>query len=407
MSNLYRVRQPVEEECVQGYVVAKGDRFYAVIYEGVDPSTGRERRRWHAAGGDRAEAERVAVVLAAEANANQRSVGLSLGRYLLETWLPAKRVNLRPSTWNGYRNIVELHIVPRVGRLLLRRLRAHHLESLYADLLANGRRDGKGGLDPKTVLDVHVILHKALRDACKRGLVVRNVASDAEAPKRRRPSDELRAWTATQLHAFLQVARGERLFPAFWLAANTGMRRGELLGLRWGEIDLTGGHLSVNRSLISVGYELYETRGKTTKSRRWIDLDDVTVSVLSRWRDVITHELGRDVSDNDHVFCTTTGGAVHPDRFTQIFKRLVATAPVPRLRLHDLRHTHATLLLKAGVPIKVVSERLGHTTPGFTMATYQHVLPGMQAEAARTFASVIAATGFNPVEEPVEAAGTR
>jgi hypothetical protein len=95
---------------------------------------------------------------------------------------------------------------------------------------------------------------------------------------------------------------------------------------------------------------------------------------------------------------------VHPDRFTQIFTRIVARAPVPRLRLHDLRHTHATLLLKAGVPIKVVSERLGHATPGFTMATYQHVLPGMQAEAARTFAAVIASTGFNPVEDPVEVA---
>ena len=98
---------------------------------------------------------------------------------------------------------------------------------------------------------------------------------------------------------------------------------------------------------------------------------------------------------------------MHPDRLTQIFARLVAAAPVPRLRLHDLRHTHATLLLKAGVPIKVVSERLGHATPGFTMATYQHVLPGMQAEAARTFASIIASTGFNPVEDPVEAAATR
>ena len=168
-----------------------------------------------------------------EAKANERSVGLSLGRYLLETWLPAKRMNLRLSTWTGYRSIIELHVIPRVGRLPLRRLRAHHLESLYADLLASGRRDGKGGLDPKTVLEVHVILHKALRDACRRGLVVRNVASDAEAPKRRRPNGELRAWTAPQLHAFLQVARGDRLFPAFWLAANTGMRRGELLGLRW------------------------------------------------------------------------------------------------------------------------------------------------------------------------------
>jgi integrase len=392
---------------MRGYVVTRGERFYAVVYEGVDPITGRERRRWHAAGKDRTAAERLAVVLAAEANMSERSAGLSLARYLLETWLPAKQLNLRPSTWNGYRNLITLHVVPHIGRLPLRRLRSHHLETLYAELLTNGRRDGKGGLDPKTVLEVHVIVHKALRDACRRGLVVRNVAAEAEAPKRRRPTDELRAWTAQQLHAFLDTARTERLFPAFWLAANTGMRRGELLGLRWGDIDLAGGHLSINRALISVGYQLHESCGKTRNSRRWVDLDDVTVAVLHRWRDTLADELGRAPCDDDYVFCGSDGHPVHPDRFTQIFARLVTAAPVPRLRLHDLRHTHATLLLKAGVPIKVVSERLGHATPGFTMATYQHVLPGMQAEAARTFASVLASTGLNPVDEPVDAAGTR
>jgi integrase len=252
-----------------------------------------------------------------------------------------------------------------------------------------------------------VIVHKALADACRRGLVLRNVASDAQAPKRRRPSHELRAWNAQQLHAFLTVARRDRLFPAFWLAANTGMRRGELLGLHWGDVDLATSHLSVNRSLVTVGYKLHETRSKTRNSRRWIDLDDVTVQVLATWRERAGEELGRTPSPNDHVFCTTDGSPVHPDRLTQIFTRLVATTDVPRLRLHDLRHTHATLLLNAGVPIKVVSERLGHATPGFAMATYQHVLPGMQAEAARTFADVIASTGFNPVEVPVDAVTAR
>jgi len=129
------------------------------------------------------------------------------------------------------------------------------------------------------------------------------------------------------------------------------------------------------------------------------------VHVLERWRDRIEAELGRRVNEDDYIFCSPTGAPTHPDRFTQIFNKLVARAGVPRRRLHDLRHTHATLLLKAGVPIKVVSERLGHATPGFTMATYQHVLPGMQAEAARTFASVIASTDFNPVDDTVEVAG--
>ena len=180
------------------------------------------------------------------------------------------------------------------------------------------------------------------------------------------------------------------------------MRRGELLGLHWGDLDLEGGSISVNRSLVSVAYQLHETRGKTANACRWIDLDDATVAVLQRWRARIEAELARDVTDDDYVFCTCSGDPTHPDRLSQIFNKVVAHAEVPRRRLHDLRHTHATLLLKAGVPVKVVSERLGHATPGFTMATYQHVLPEMQAEAARTFASVIASTGFNPVDEPVD-----
>jgi integrase len=302
---------------------------------------------------------------------------------------------------------VELHVIPWIGSIPLRRLREHHIDALYADLLANGRADGRGGLDPKTVLEVHVILHKALADACKRGLTVRNVVANAEPPKRRRPRTEIRAWNADQLHESLVSAKGERLFPAFWLAANTGMRRSELLGLRWGDVDLTTPHISVNRALVSVSYELHESRGKTRNSSRWIDLDAATVTVLAQWRAQVEAELDRPATDDDYVFCTVTGAPTHPDRFSQIFNKIVARTALPRRRLHDLRHTHATLLLKVGVPVKVVSERLGHATPAFTMATYQHVLPGMQAEAARTFASVLASTGFNPVDEPVEVAQAR
>ena len=137
---------------MKGYVVQKGARFYAVIYEGVDPLTGRERRHWHAAGTDRTVAEQLAVDLAARACNVDRSSGLTLATFLLRRWLPAKRVSLRPSTWDSYRRIVELHVVPVLGTVPLRRLRAQHLESLYTELLTNGRCDGRGGLDAKTVL---------------------------------------------------------------------------------------------------------------------------------------------------------------------------------------------------------------------------------------------------------------
>ncbi len=295
---------------MRGYVVEEAGRFYAVIYEGREPDhRGRERRSWHAAGTDRAAAERSAVSLADAARAKERPVGVTVARYLLHTWLPRKQISLRPSTWDAYRRNIENHVVPRIGRIPLRRLRSDHIDSLYAQLLANGRADGKGGVDGKTVLEIHVILRKAFQDACRQGLVVRNVIDDAEPPKRRRPRSDIRAWNSLQLRAFLETAKSDRLFPAFWLAANTGMRRSELLGLRWEDLDLAGGHLSISRSLVSVAYELHESRGKTRNSIRWVDLDPQTVKVLAGSRRRLEAELGRPLNEDDYVFCTPSGNA--------------------------------------------------------------------------------------------------
>lgn len=125
--------------------------------------------------------------------------------------------------------------------------------------------------------------------------------------------------------------------------------------------------------------------------------------MLRAWQAVRESESNSPIAPDDHLFASPAGAPIHPDAFSKTFERIVATAGVPRVRLHDLRHTHASLLLKERVPIKIVSERLGHATPAFSMATYQHVLPGMQADAARTFAAIIRSTGFNPVERTVDA----
>ena len=369
---------------MRGYVAQRRNRFYAVIYDGIDPITGRERRRWHPAGTDRTHAQRLAEKLAAEQSANAgRTGGPTVGAYLTRKWLPTKQLTLRSSTWDGYRRNIELHVLPELGRTPLRHLRAEHLERLYANLLESGRASGVGGLGTKTVLEVHTVLRRALTDAFRRGMITRNPAEIAHAPKRRPlATGELRAWNAHQLHDFLEFVAGHRLFVAFWLAAHTGMRRGELLGLRWGDLDVEGCRLSVNRTLISVAYELHESRGKTRTARRCIDLDRRTVELVASSR-------RHGSTDESYVFAHDDGSPVHPQVLSDAFKKSVARSGLPRIRLHDLRHTHATLLLKAGVPIKVVSERLGHATPAFTMATYQHVLPGMQAEAARTFAAIL------------------
>ena len=175
-----------------------------------------------------------------------------------------------------------------------------------------------------------------------------------------------------------------------WLMANTGMRRSELLGLKWDDVDFDASALSVNRGLVAVGYKLHETRCKTTTSRRRVDLAPTTLRVLLAWRDwQKTKHAVAGITPAGWMFTNDEGLPIHPHSFSQAFDRIVARADIPQVRLHDVRHTHGTLLIKAGVPVKVVSERLGHANPAFTIDTYQHVLPGMQAEAAQTFEDLI------------------
>ena len=169
------------------------------------------------------------------------------------------------------------------------------------------------------------------------------------------------------------------------------MRRSELLGLRWSDLNLAKARLSINRGLVAVGYELHETRGKTRNARRTIDLDPTTLDVLDGWRSLQAatyHASG--IDDPGIMFADPAGQPVHPHALSQAFDRIVRRADVPIICLHELRHTHGTLLIEAGVPVKVVSERLGHASPTFTIETYQHVLPGMQAGAAATFEKLIA-----------------
>lgn len=388
---------------MKGYVARKGDRWYAVIYEGIDPVTGQERRTWHAAGTDRADAERLAAKLAGERNGrNDEGRSLSFGAYLTRRWLPGKRVVLAASTYAGYRRNVERHIVPALGRIALRHLRPHHLEAFYARLLRDC--DGSAGLAPKTVYEIHLVIRGALSDAVRRGLVTRNVALVAHAPRMRAiPKVEQRSWAAEELQEFLRAAAGHRHFAALWTAAFTGMRRNELLGLCWDDLDGAKATVSINRGLVAIGYDLHETRGKTANARRRIDLDPTTIAVLDAWRAWQTTEQSAiGVEPSGRMFTDGHGEAIHPHAISQTFERIARRAGVTMIRLHDLRHTHGTLLIAAGVPVKVVSERLGHATPTFTIETYQHVLPGMQADAARVFEQLIVPGVLPGTKSPVE-----
>jgi integrase len=375
-----------------GYVTNRDGRWYAVSYEGLDPLTGRDRRRWHRAS-DEADARTLADALPSARPPSTR--GITMSRYLCTRWLPTRQDRLRTTTAFRSEQMIDRYVLPHIGRVPLRSLTIRHLEDLYAHLRRAGGHDG-GPLAPKTVLNVHQILRTALGDAERAGLVHRNVARLMDPPCHG-AAPEQRCWNEHQLRQFLQVAMTHRLVPAIWLAAMTGMRHGEVLGLRWSDIDLNASTLSIRRSVSCTGYQVHTTPTKTRTSRRAIDLDPRTVAVLCDWRHQQLSELGTVAADGT-VFTRPDGEPVHPHALSQTVGRLQQAADVPAIRLHDLRHTHATLMLKHGVPLKVVSERLGHSTPAFTMAVYQHVLPGMQRAAANTFARLI--TPVDP-NEPI------
>ena len=381
---------------MRGYTVKKGNRYYAVIYDGIDPRTGKERRRWIAAGTRLTAAEKLVNDLVKRRNDGEPTNPdkITFGAYLTDRWLPIQRSQLRPSTYNSYKRNLELHVIPMLGRIKLAKLAPEDLDVLYAELLVNGKLQPKpaappAGLSAKTVRSIHLIIHKALADATRKGSVVRNVAALADAPKvGARKRAEIKVWTVDQLRTYLAAMQPKRLHPAYHLTAYTGMRRGEVLGLRWSDVDLDAARLSVNQALILVDYEMQISDVKTGNGRRAIDLDPTTVEVLRTWRETRISEAGKRACDG-LVFVKDNGDPINPDYFSQLHDRTVAKIKLPRITFHDLRHTHATLLLKAGVPVKVVSERLGHANAAFTMTVYQHLIPGMQAEAANTFADML------------------
>lgn len=310
----------------------------------------------------------------------------TLGEFVTEEWLPSMRGRLKASTWDSYRRNLELHVLPSVGETAIDEVGPRQLNALYGRLLADGRRNGSGGLSPQTVRYIHVIVHGVLGDACDLDILPENPASKAKPPKASASrAVEMSVWDASQLRAFLLSVAEEPLYAALRLAAMTGMRRGEVLGLRWGDLDLANRQLVVRHTLISVGYEVQESTPKTHRPRL-VELDPETAAILTDHRATWVD----DPASGSLVFVGLEGRRIHPDLFTQKFDRLVARSGLPRIRLHDLRHTHATLGLAAGVPVRVMSERLGHASPEFTMKQYQHVLPGMQAAAAQQIADLVA-----------------
>lgn len=379
---------------MRGHVRKRGDKWCVVIDVG-HLEDGRRKQQWLSGYRTRGDAQR-ALAEAMSRMTEGRYVEpskLTLGRFLKQEWLPAMKFAMRASTWESYATNVEKQIVPSIGAIALQRLTPGRLNAFYGELLENGRRDGRGGLSPKTVRNIHIILHRALSDAVRWNLISRNVAGMANPPTLAYgPGTAMNTWSAEELRRFLDHVSADRLYAVYVLAASTGMRRGEVLGLRWKDLNFEASRLSIRQTLLSVNNEVRLSTPKTARGRRSVALDSMTLAVLRAHRSRQLEERlahGADYEDLDLVFARADGRPVHPETVSQAFERRVRSAGLPRIRFHDLRHTHATLALAAGVHPKVVSERLGHATVAFTMDVYSHAIPALQAEAAETVAALI------------------
>ena len=306
-------------------------------------------------------------------------------KQFLDDWLEnSHKQNVRPRSHERYEQIVRLHILPYIGKVQLQKLAPQQLKKLYADKL-------KEGLSAITVTAIHNLLHRALDDAVKWDLLARNVCDRVSPP--RKEHREITPLSVEQIHLLLEAARGHPQEALFILALHTGMRRGELLGLKWQDISFTEGTLQVRRILNRVptkmvkeaGQRYIETEPKTKKSRRNIFLTESALDALKQHQSRQLEarlKAGAAWEHHDYVFCTPLGKHLTPghDALVQL-KNLLAKAGLPAIRFHDLRHSSASLLLSLGVHPKVVQELLGHTQISMTMDIYSHALPTMQKEA--------------------------
>lgn len=360
----------------------EGRDIWRIQIENGRDESGRRKRLSVTIHGTRKEAEAERNRLLHELGCGEYVApsALTVGEYLTQ-WLAHAKVNVAPQTYRRYRQITERDLVPDLGRIRLADLSPLQIQGFLARNLARKCKNRDRDLSPRTVLHYHRLLRRALNQAVRWQLIARNPA-DLVDPPRVSPV-EMHALDEHGLLALLGAVRGTRLSLPTLLAGVTGLRRGELLALRWSDVDLDTGECRVVRSLQETPDGPGFKAPKTARGRRLVLLPQMAVSALKTHRANQNEErlrAGAGYSDGDLILARANGTPWPPSQFSSEFARLVRKHGIG-VRFHDLRHTHASQLLRHGVPVKVVSERLGHATTSITMDIYAHTLPGMQQAA--------------------------
>lgn len=361
----------------EGSVYRRADGRWAGAYYVLRPDGGRERLTVY--GRTRADASAKLAELVSKTAAG---IPLAVKKWTVEAyaqhWLEdVVAGRLRPSTLSSYRGTLRLHIVPTLGRLPLRRVTPAHVRKLLSEKLA-------GGMSVRSVQIVHAILRAMLAEAMRDELVERNVAAIVKGPSREQA--EVKPWTVEEVSTFLRAAGDDRLYALFALGVAVGMRRGELLGLRWIDVDFDRSIVHVRQAIQRVcGEGLIVGPPKSPRSRRDVPVPAYAMRALKEHRSRQAEEklaLGEYWVDSGLVFTSTVGTAIEPRNLTRVLDELVRAAGVRRVRFHDLRHTCASMLLAQGVPARVVMDVLGHSQFSITMDLYSHVMPSALREAA-------------------------
>ena len=312
------------------------------------------------------------------------------GEYTVGQWLEVwfndyAMLKVRPSSHQTYRGYLDHHIKPYIGNIPLTKLSSLDLQRLYKKLLSDGRVDRieskkqPKGLSAKTVRNIHQIISSALKLAIEQRLIARNPADGCALPKAERK--EMQTLPVEQLTSFLREAKDSGVFALYYIDLTTGLRRGELLGLKWSDIDLEKGDLRVQRQIGRIDGKIIEMPLKTKNAYRTLPLSADAISVLKMQK--------CKVGNSEWVFPSPIGGPMSPDSVLHMLHRVLKRAGLPKVRFHDLRHTFATMALQNGVDVKTVSSMLGHYSAGFTLDTYAHVTTDAQLKAAQTMGNIL------------------
>ncbi|MDR4171175.1 site-specific integrase [Bacillus nitratireducens] len=367
---------------MKGHIIKRGSKYSFVLDIGPHPETGERRQRWFSGYKTKKEAQTDLAKKITELNEGTfvDPSKITLKEYLIE-WLEIKKMSVEKSSLSRYQSSINTHIIPSIGMVPLHKLNVMHIQKCYQSGL-------NSGIANNTILFQHRVLRAALNLAVKQNIISRNPATLAVIPKTEKSS--IQTWTEAEVKQFLLHSQESRYHIGYLLAITTGMRLGEVLGLRWQDVDFNNHTVTINQTL---GHDnKIKTSAKNNSSKRTIPIPLEVIEELKRRKLQINKDklrIGPAYHDLDLITCNNLGKVTTRSTFTSHFNKVIENAGIKKIKFHDTRHTHATLLLKQGVHPKVVSERLGHSDISLTLRIYSHVLPNMQEDAVKAFAKNI------------------